>query len=231
MSRHKDFWNKEYKTGEHLALSENPSEDLEKFCRYLEREEGRKRLNVTGLTVDMGCGNGRNLIYLTNLCGMRGIGYDISDEAVKLARKHSEGMPIKYEARSIAGVFPDVRDESIDLVLDMMSSHFLNAVEREVLRDEVYRMLKPGGWFYFKSFLADEDLHVKRLLKEHAGEEAGTYIHPRMGVAEHVGTQREIEEFFGDVFEIKKIEKSHRHMMNGKAFKRRTVSVYMQKSW
>jgi SAM-dependent methyltransferase len=86
MSRHKEFWDKEYKTGEHLALSSGVSEDLEKFCRFVDRKEGKKHFNVTGLAVDMGCGNGRNLIWLSESFGMRGVGYDISGEAIKQAK-------------------------------------------------------------------------------------------------------------------------------------------------
>jgi ubiquinone/menaquinone biosynthesis C-methylase UbiE len=113
----------------------------------------------------------------------------------------------------------------------MMSSHFLNEADRLTLRNEIVRILKPGGWMFFKSFLADEDLHVKRLLKEHAGEEKNTYIHPRMKVAEHVWSLDELKEFWGDTFEITKIEKSFKHVLRGKAWKRRTVSVHMRKSW
>ena len=39
-----NFWDAEYKDGGHLALSFNVSEDLEKFTRFLEREDGRKLL-------------------------------------------------------------------------------------------------------------------------------------------------------------------------------------------
>ena len=45
MSKHQQFWNKEYKTSKYLMLSDEPAEDLEKFCRFLERHYGRKYLN------------------------------------------------------------------------------------------------------------------------------------------------------------------------------------------
>ena len=170
MSKHQQFWNKEYKTSEHLMLSDEPAEDLEKFCRYLERNFGKKYLNVTTRVMDVGCGNGRNLIYLVQNYGMRGVGYDISDEGVKLARRASDGLPIIYTARTIEGVL-DMPDSSVDIVLDMMTSHFLKEKAREGLRSEILRVLKPGGWLFFKSFLAEEDMHVKRLLKENPADE------------------------------------------------------------
>ena len=232
MKQHRDFWNKEYKTAEHLALSTNPSEDLEKFTRFVERKEGKKHLNPISLAVDLGCGNGRNLIYLSQVYGMRGKGYDISDEAIKQAVTLSEGLPIKYEARSIEGDLADIKDGSASLVLDMMSSHFLKADAREHLRDEAARILRPGGWFYFKSFLGEGDLNAQRMLKDYpAGEgEDNAYIHPKLGVYEYVWRDAEaIHEFFGEQFEIAKIDKSHRHLdRHGRPNKRRTVSVYMQ---
>ncbi|MEK7152305.1 MAG: class I SAM-dependent methyltransferase, partial [Patescibacteria group bacterium] len=60
----KTFWNKEYRQGEHLALSTRESEDLIKFTLWLKREYGGDFLNPSDSVLDLGCGNGRNLIYL-----------------------------------------------------------------------------------------------------------------------------------------------------------------------
>lgn len=228
MSKHQQFWDKEYKTSEHLMLSDEPAEDLEKFCRYLERNHGKKYLNVTTRVLDLGCGNGRNLIYLSRNYGMRGIGYDISGEGIKIAKRASAELPIVYTARSIEGVI-DMPDNSVDIVLDMMTSHFLKEKEREALRNEILRVLKPGGWLFFKSFLAEEDMHVKRLLKENPADEKDSYIHPELGLYEHVWTGESLHEFFAADFMIEKIERSFKHIRDGKPWKRRTVSVYLRK--
>jgi len=233
MRKHRDFWNREYKTAEHLALSTSVSEDLEKFTRFLERKEGRLHLNPISLAVDVGCGNGRNLTYLAQTYGMRGVGYDISDEAIKQAQELSESLPIKYETRAIEGDFTDIKDGSASLVLDMMTSHFLQREAREHLRDEIARILKPGGWLFFKSFLGEGDLNAQRMLKEHpAGDgEDNAYIHPKLGVYEYVWRDADaIREFFEPYFEIHKIDKSHRHLDRyGKPNKRRTVAVYLER--
>lgn len=228
MSRHSDFWNREYKTSEHLTLSSAPSEDLEKFTRYLERHYKREYLNAASLALDLGCGNGRNLIYLAENFEMNGVGYDISDVAIREAERASENLPIQYEVRSIEEPLPQ-RDESVTIVLDMMTSHFLKKNEREALREEILRVLRPGGWLFFKSFLADEDLNVKRLLREHAADEEGAYIHPKLGVYEYVWTEDAMHEFFGKDFELHKLHKSHKHLRKGRAGKRRTLSAYLQK--
>jgi SAM-dependent methyltransferase len=228
MDRHREFWNKEYQSSEHLALSTEPAEDLQKFTRFLERETKREYLNPRSVVLDLGCGNGRNLKFLTEAFGMQGIGYDISKVAIGEAEKASEDMPIHYEVRSIADPLP-LKDESVNLVLDMMTSHFLKKDERDALRAEITRVLRPGGCFFFKSFLADGDLNVKRLLHDHPADEAGAYIHPKMGVYEYVWTEDNLREFFKDDFEFHRIYKSHKHLRRGRAGKRRTFSAYLQK--
>lgn len=223
------FWNAEYKTGNHLALSDNPSEDLAKFTRWLERDSGRAYLNPTASVLDLGCGNGRNLIYLARNFGMKGTGYDISHEAIAQAKRASSDLLIEYQARSIANPLL-VPDESQTLVLDMMTSHFLNAEERLNLLAEIVRVLKPGGWLFLKTFLRDDDEHAERLLRESPAEEKGSYIHPKIGLAEHVFTEMEIENALSKKFIIHKISKSHGHLRKNGTGKRRSISIYAQKS-
>lgn len=225
----KNFWNREYQKGEHLALSINPSEDLLKFFRWLQRRNP-ELLPPKPFVLDLGCGNGRNLIYLAKEYGIKGIGYDISAEAIAQARKNSKDLPLEWKERSIAGSL-DLPDQSVDMVLDMMASHFLNTEERMLLRDELVRIMKLGGWIFFKTFLLEEDLHAKRLLRENPSGEKGSYIHPQIGVQEHVWTIQEIEDFFSPYFDIHKIEKSHKHILHGKAHKRRSVTVYLERKW
>lgn len=236
MSRHhknpkrtgKKFWNQEYRTAGHLALSPNHSEDLEKFTRWCEREFGEGFLNSKTQVLDLGCGNGRNLIFLAKSFGCQGVGFDISESAIAQAKKASVGLKISYQVSSIANPLP-VPDESQDLVLDMMTSHFLNQAERTKLLGEVSRVLKPGGLLFLKTFLLDEDLNAKRLLREYPAEEAGSYIHPEIGVREHVSTESELRSVLEPKFEIQKISKSHRHLIRGQAGKRRSISVYAEK--
>jgi SAM-dependent methyltransferase len=252
------FWNKEYKKPTHLALSTEPSEDLEKFTRWLERNYGRSVLNQTTMVLDLGCGNGRNLVYLAKNFGCHGVGYDSSSEAIAQAHiaarsffqalgkasqpkaflgssekiprtlEKSPVAPLKFEVRSIKEPI-SLPDNSVNVVLDMMSSHILKDEERKKFRDEIVRVLKPSGWLLFKTFLLEEDDHAKRLLREHPADESNSYIHPKFGHYEHVWVVPEIEQFFGQDFEISKIEKSHKHRSHGHAFRRRTMTVYLEK--
>lgn len=221
-----NFWNKEYTTGEHLALSTDPSEDMVKFFRYLEREYNGAYLGRHDSILDLGCGNGRNLHAISEEYGCHGIGYDTSIEAISQAEKLKGSLPLTYEVRSIKEPIP-LTDESQSLVLDMMVSHFLNKDERETLRKDIARVLRPQGWFFFKTFLLDGDRNAYELLRKHPGSETNSYIHPTLHAEEHVYTEEEIIDCFSPYFTIHKIHKSHGHLRG--AAKRRSVSVYMQK--
>ena len=237
MAKKKNFWDTQYKNPTHLALSDEPAEDVLKFTRWLEREHGRKYLNVTTSALDIGCGNGRNLIYLAQTYSMRGVGYDASAEAIAQANRtahttvncSSTKPPLEFFVRNIRESIP-VPDGSITLVLDMMSSHVLRKVEREALRSEIVRVLRPNGWLFFKSFLLEDDQHAERLLREYPADEEGMYLHPEIGAAEYVWTESALRDFFEPYFVIHKIEKSHKHLHKDRtAWKRRTVAVYLQK--
>jgi SAM-dependent methyltransferase len=223
------FWDSEYASGgENLALSSDESEDLAKFTRWISRQKNETALSQHVSVLDLGCGNGRNLIFLAREFGVSGLGYDSSNAAIAEARRAGEGLPLEFQARSIAGEL-GVPNDSQDLALDMMTSHFLNAAERKNLRDEIHRVLRPGGWLFMKTFLLDDDLHSLRLLKDYPTDEPGTYIHPVIGVPEHVYSEEELTEFLNEKFLIHKLYRSHKHRSHGKARKRRTVSIYAQK--
>ncbi len=224
------FWDNEYKNANHLKLSTDHSEDLEKFTRWVIREKREDVLTPPASVLDVGCGNGRNLIFLARQFGLSGTGYDISTAAVAQAKAASEGLDLTYQARSIAGSL-ELPDNSQTLVLDMMTSHFLNEAERRFLRDEIFRVLRPGGFVFMKTFLADGDLHTRRLLKDAPAKEENTYIHPVIGVPEYVYTEDALTEFLGEKFIIHKVYRSHKHVLKGRARKRRTISIYAEKDW
>jgi SAM-dependent methyltransferase len=224
------FWDKEYTTPEHLKLSTVESGDLAKFTRWAERNNLAHLFQQNEQVVDAGCGNGRNLIYLAKEFRLKGFGVDISAAAIAQARRASEKLRITYHVGSAGSPLP-LPDASQSLALDMMTSHFLDKAGRARLRDELHRVLKPGGFLFMKTFLKDEDLHTARLLKDHPGEEPGSYIHPVMGVAEYVYSEDELVSFLSEKFIVRKIYRSHRHATKGGAGKRRTISIYAEKDY
>ncbi len=224
------FWDREYTNPEYLKLSLNESGDLTKFTRWVIRF-GRGDVLAQGASAfDAGCGNGRNLIYLANEFNMKGVGVDISSAAIAQAKSESKGKDIHYHVQSAGAPLP-AEDGTQSLALDMMASHFLNESERIALRDELFRVMQPGGFLFMKTFLRDKDLHTERLIRENPGPEAGSYIHPVMGVPEHVYTEDELVAFLEEKFIVRKVYRSHKHVSKGRAARRRTISIYAEKDY
>lgn len=224
-----EFWNDEYQTKEHFALSTEASEDLEKFVRFIERNHSGfpKHWHV----LDVACGNARNGIYLAENFSAHVVGFDISKEAIAQGIRAAEQkkLHITLSVGDLKHPLP-VLDESQDVVLDMMSSHILNEKERALFLREVLRVLKPGGWFFVKTFLRDGDVNAERMIREYPAGEEGSYIHPRIGYLEHAGTEAELNAFYRDHFSVEYKQKSHKHFSHGKPNKRRFIVYYLTKN-
>ena len=122
-----------------------------------------------------------------------------------------------------------IENKKVDIVLDLMSSHFLRKAEREHMLSEIVRVLKDEGFYLLKTFLRDGDLHTPRLLRDYPADEPGSYIHPQFGLFEYVWWEEDLIEFLSPYFDIKHIERSHQHKRNGEAFKRRFIAIILQK--
>ena len=202
------FWNREYKAGDHLSLSENEGAELKKFMRWMRREQNH--IDVSTLRfMDVGCGNGRNSVYLAREFGMRGVGFDMAEAAIDTARQLGKGLPVKFYVHNLSEPVLAEPDNSCDLVLDMMVTHCLNERERANYREEILRVLEPGGFMFVKTFLREGDEHAKRMIREHPAGEVGSYIHPMIGIYEHTWTEDEFTQFWGKEFKIHLLHRSH----------------------
>ncbi len=189
-----DFWNKEYRNPEHLTMSKEPSSDLLDFVKWAARNAEWPAFPKHGLIVDIGCGNGRNLVPLCHEFNMNGLGTDISDVALSQAKGfvkesraelEAEGVKInpglKIELRRQGAEEPlDLPDQSVDVVFDMMVSHQLVKADREALAREIARVVKPYGWLYFKTFILEGDINAKRMLSEFPITEKAISKNPKL---------------------------------------------------
>lgn len=226
-----DFWDKEYASdnGKNFTLSSEASSDLQKFTRWLARQYQGEFFNKNSFVVDAGCGNGRNLFWMHENFGVKGLGYDISQVAINnLNKKKING--VNFIVQNLNQKIP-VEDNKADLVIDAIASHVLKKDEREFYKNEVVRVLSTGSYYFLKSLLLDEDRHAKRMIKDYgqnAGEE-NSYIHPTMGIFEHVPSEEELIDFYRQDFDIEKIERSGAHNVGNKANKRRYIILYLRK--
>ena len=125
----------------------NPHHLLEAFSYYLS----------TGEALDLGCGNGRNALYLASLgCSVTAV--DQQEAAVETVRTRAE----EYSA-DVNVVQSKIEDfslepESFDTVVLVNSFQFVSDGDRVI--EDIKAALKPGGTFFLQCFSLEEPRFV-----------------------------------------------------------------------
>jgi SAM-dependent methyltransferase len=111
---------------------------------------GERRLGP-GRVLELGCGYGRNAIYLAGQgCGVDAV--DFSGHAIERAREQAAaaGAAVTFHCRSIFGM--PVTEGSYDLVYDSGCFHHIAPHRRQDYVRLVRRALRPGGSFGLTCF-------------------------------------------------------------------------------
>ncbi|MDP3899899.1 MAG: class I SAM-dependent methyltransferase [bacterium] len=224
----KNAWEKEYQNPSLIKLSDEPRKDLKEYMKFLRRKEdvALENLNI----LDLGSGNGKNSNYLAEL-GNKVIGFEISPTALGLARSKSRdvGVDVNYIQADISAPY-SLENESIDLVVDIMSSNSLNESEREIYLKEVYRVLKSDGHFFVRGLCKDGDQNAKNLIKLSPGKEYDTYINKDMNLTERVFSRADFISMYSKYFEIQQLTiKTNYAKFKGQNYKRNYWLAYMKK--
>jgi SAM-dependent methyltransferase len=230
-------WQNEYQHPAFLSLHDEPQQEILRLAKWFKKEGtlvyGKNILQGPDAqqlrVLDLGCGTGRNLMYLADHYGATGVGYDFVPEAIEHAQKNSGTLPVDFEVRSIGDEYP-LDDASFDVVIDMTASHALYEGERDIYLREVNRVLKGDGLFVVRTLTSDGDRNAKNLLNMFAGPEPDTYILPDRGMMEKVFTEESFRERYGEYFDIVELKKTSGYQRWGnQSFKRRYIVAYMQK--
>ena len=132
--------------------------------------------------LDVGCGEGHNTRLVAER-GARVVGVDISETFVRHAREAEEGRPlgIRYEVASAVELPFD--GASFDFVTAFMS--LMDIPETERVLAEVFRVLRPGGFFQFSITHPCFDTPHRENLRDEGGRtyaiEVGDYFRGREG--------------------------------------------------
>ncbi len=114
-------------------------------------EAVRRGLLPRGLTVDLGCGTGTDLIYLTGQ-GYRAIGVDIAIEPLRFARQRFQQYGLNIPLIQADARYLPFRDASIDLICDSGCFHSFAPEIRDQYARSVARVLKPKGILFIRAF-------------------------------------------------------------------------------
>ena len=109
------------------------------------------QLRPPGVTLDLGCGTGTNVNFLSNL-GFTAIGVDLAWRAVAEARRKAlaAGLPARFFAGDVANLALD--HVQACFALDMGCLHSLSAVDRERYARSLARLVLPGGLYMLYGF-------------------------------------------------------------------------------
>ncbi|MEW6599689.1 MAG: arsenosugar biosynthesis radical SAM (seleno)protein ArsS [Nitrospirota bacterium] len=123
---------------------------------------------LSGMNVlDIGCGTGRDCYILSKLVGENGFvtGIDMTEKQIEVADKYVaehagrfgyNAPNVKFICDDIENILDHFPEGSLDLII---SNCVVNLVEeKEDLIRKIYRILKPGGEFFFSDIYADRRL-------------------------------------------------------------------------
>ncbi len=221
-------WEREYQNPKLVTKKEEPQADALRFFKFLKKEEKFKL--ESRRILDLGCGTGRNSNYLAERDNFV-IGIDFSRTAINLAisRAKRKNIQVDYRLASISSPY-DIEDNSIDLALDITSSNSLNEKSRDFYLQEVYRVLKPGAYFFVRALSKDANKNVKNLLLKSPGPEKDTYFIKEMNLFERVFSREDFIELYSKFFKILKITKKTNYTnFNNRVYKRDYWIVYLKK--
>jgi len=179
-------WNDAYRTDQHV-WGDKPSELAAFACRHLQDiKSSGKAIAI----LDIGCGYGRDAIYLANNINCRVLCIDNSSEAIEMAR---EALPADLESRVTFQRcdFRKIADGKFEIIFASNFYQLLKKDERRDLRDMVKKKLKPGGTFFLSTFSTGDPEHFGQ--GQPVEDDINSFRDKRFL---HFGTREELESDF-----------------------------------
>ena len=187
--------------------SETPASGVVEFVKWL----ASHGVKPPARALDIGCGKGRNSIYLAKL-GFETTGVDYVSAALEIARKRAEKNGVsklaQFQVAEMDAGWP-FPSGFFDIAVDNFSSIDIETAKgREKCRDELLRTLSPGGYAMAMVVSAADELESE-LIKSSPGPERNSVIWPQNGKFQKNYDESELREFYSDfeIVELRKIRK------------------------
>ena len=105
--------------------------------------------------LEVGCGRGGGLSYITRyLSPKSATGVDLNKKAIEFCEKHYADETIDFLQANAQNL--SFEDNTFDVVINIESAHRYTQIDAFIY--EVYRVLKPGGFFLFADFGNETEL-------------------------------------------------------------------------
>jgi SAM-dependent methyltransferase len=153
MGKDATFWDAMYRDGEYLRRWDYRSASPELVAIV-----AAGLISHAGQTLDIGCGAGRDAIFLARL-GYRSIGVDLSETALAVARQRAREAGVSVEWRRASALDLPLPDSSVEFATDRGCFQHIPEGERGRYASELARVLKPRGHFLLRGcrWTADDD--------------------------------------------------------------------------
>lgn len=202
--RDKEWWDKFYSNKEKpVPFFKNiPDESLVSYCT--------SNILNKGKALDIGCGNGRNSLYLSTQ-GFNVVGIDISSKSLSWAKELCEDYSNKPEFKCQSLFQFEDEPKSFDFINDSGCFHHIKPHRRSDYFEVVLKYLKDDGYFAMTCFNLDgganiSDYDVYREYSMHGG----------LGFSEY--KLRKILEYYFEIIEFRKMKESKNPEIFGKDF-------------
>ena len=157
--------------------------------------------------LDLGCGTGRNTIYLAQQ-GFSVYALDISKTGIKITKNKAKKLNlnnIEYKISNITDT--KYEDNSFDAIICIfVLSHGLLKDNQEAI-DEIYRILKPGGMIITELMSTKDITYGKGKKIEENTYLGGMEDDPHM--MHHYFTEKEIKNMFSKFTKLETSEKKY----------------------
>lgn len=227
--KQKEIWEKEHRKPYVLLQmdSSDPSSGVVRFLDFLIRKG-----NIEGLTgVEVGCGKGRNVIWLAKL-GIKMVGMDFSSSAIKEAKRRARQIGVANKARFIihdaTKTWP-FQSNNFDIVIDCFATTDIETSKgRKITVSEMIRVVKPDGYVLVYVMSPDDEFH-KEMIKTSPAKEKNAFLHPTTGKFEKTFDLQEILDLYADLAVIEKARIKKTATFFGKTYKCKHHWIVFQK--
>lgn len=181
---------------------------------------------------DIGCGKGRNSLYLAAQ-GMHVTAMDFTPDAIEylLTQAAEQGLAPKIRAitQDVTADWP-VAEAGMDLIVDAFCfKHISPHAERMVYKSSLLRALRSRG-HYMISFASIGDGYYGQYVTDSAADEA-LVVDPEIGVESVLYTREAVLNFFGpELVLTAELQNSKPSVMHGTEYKRSTYALLLQRN-
>jgi tellurite methyltransferase len=147
MVSHDDIPYDSFYRGDAPYFGIKPSDGLSEFIHQLSIAPGK--------TLDLGAGEGRNSLYLSEM-GFDVVAIDASQSAILKLTGYARERNLKIDAKVEDFVGSEIGHEVFDLIVAVASFSSISVEKMTDLRDRIVMGLVPGGYLYAVAFTVED---------------------------------------------------------------------------